>query len=86
MRKSVRVAVSKRERKERKKSLPAHDFLCLGTFAVVSMMVGNVVEKLTPDANFIVNGTNGPCMSVCCKHATMFVGRHLLKLHPLVLL
>lgn len=34
-------------------------FLCSGTFAVISIMVGSVTEKLAPDSNFIANGTNG---------------------------
>lgn len=32
---------------------------CSGTFAVISIMVGTVTEKLAPDAHFFVNGTNG---------------------------
>lgn len=34
-------------------------FVCSGTFAVTSIMVGNVVVNLAPDSNFLVNGTNG---------------------------
>lgn len=34
-------------------------FVCSGTFAVISIMVGSVTERLAPDSNFIVNGTNG---------------------------
>nr|XP_046252500.1 solute carrier family 26 member 6-like isoform X2 [Scatophagus argus] len=33
--------------------------ISIGTFAVVSIMIGSVTERLAPDANFIVNGTNG---------------------------
>ncbi|XP_043960053.1 solute carrier family 26 member 6 isoform X2 [Gambusia affinis] len=31
----------------------------IGTFAVLSIMVGGVTERFAPDSNFIVNGTNG---------------------------
>ena len=34
-------------------------FLCSGTFAVISIMIGSVTERLAPDSNFMVNGTNG---------------------------
>uniref|UniRef100_A0AAY4CJ77 STAS domain-containing protein n=1 Tax=Denticeps clupeoides TaxID=299321 RepID=A0AAY4CJ77_9TELE len=30
----------------------------IGTFAVISMMIGSVTERLAPDAHFLVNGTN----------------------------
>ncbi|XP_047231570.1 solute carrier family 26 member 6 isoform X2 [Girardinichthys multiradiatus] len=33
--------------------------ISVGTFAVISIMVGSVTERLAPDSNFIVNGTNG---------------------------
>lgn len=33
--------------------------ISIGTFAVVSIMIGSVTERLAPDSNFIVNGTNG---------------------------
>lgn len=33
-------------------------FVCPGTFAVVSIMVGSAVERLAPDSSFSVNGTN----------------------------
>ncbi|KAM9751413.1 solute carrier family 26 member 6-like [Menidia menidia] len=33
--------------------------ISVGTFAVVSIMVGSVTEKLAPDSNYMVNGTNG---------------------------
>uniref|UniRef100_A0A3Q2PVL5 Solute carrier family 26 member 6, like 2 n=1 Tax=Fundulus heteroclitus TaxID=8078 RepID=A0A3Q2PVL5_FUNHE len=33
--------------------------ISLGTFAVISIMVGSVTERLAPDSNFMVNGTNG---------------------------
>ena len=35
--------------------------VCLGTFAVVSIMVGSVTEKFGPDSLFVVGGnvTNG---------------------------
>lgn len=33
--------------------------VCSGTFAVISIMVGCVTERLAPDSNFVVNGTNG---------------------------
>ncbi|XP_031695104.1 solute carrier family 26 member 6 [Anarrhichthys ocellatus] len=32
--------------------------ISIGTFAVISIMVGSVTERLAPDSNFIVNGTN----------------------------
>lgn len=34
-------------------------FLCPGTFAVISIMIGSVTERLAPDGDFFVNGTNG---------------------------
>lgn len=34
-------------------------FVYSGTFAVVSIMIGSVTERLAPDSNFIINGTNG---------------------------
>ncbi|XP_038578375.1 solute carrier family 26 member 6 isoform X3 [Micropterus salmoides] len=33
--------------------------ISIGTFAVISIMVGSVTERLAPDCDFIVNGTNG---------------------------
>ncbi|KAK2851498.1 hypothetical protein Q5P01_007774 [Channa striata] len=33
--------------------------LSVGTFAVTSVMVGEVVQVMAPDSNFLVNGTNG---------------------------
>ncbi|TWW56761.1 Solute carrier family 26 member 6 [Takifugu flavidus] len=33
--------------------------ISIGTFAVISIMVGSVTERLAPSSNFIVNGTNG---------------------------
>ncbi|XP_042264662.1 solute carrier family 26 member 6-like isoform X2 [Thunnus maccoyii] len=33
--------------------------ISIGTFAVISIMVGSVTERLAPDSNFMVNGTNG---------------------------
>ncbi|XP_026188313.1 solute carrier family 26 member 6-like isoform X2 [Mastacembelus armatus] len=33
--------------------------ISIGTFAVISMMVGSVTQRLAPEQNFIVNGTNG---------------------------
>ncbi|XP_015246200.1 PREDICTED: solute carrier family 26 member 6-like [Cyprinodon variegatus] len=33
--------------------------ISVGTFAVISIMVGSVTEKLAPDSSFYVNGTNG---------------------------
>ncbi|XP_041654437.1 solute carrier family 26 member 6-like isoform X1 [Cheilinus undulatus] len=33
--------------------------ISIGTFAVISIMVGSVTERLAPDSNFIVNATNG---------------------------
>uniref|UniRef100_A0A3Q0S3X2 Solute carrier family 26 member 6 n=1 Tax=Amphilophus citrinellus TaxID=61819 RepID=A0A3Q0S3X2_AMPCI len=33
--------------------------ISIGTFAVISIMVGCVAERLAPDSNFVVNGTNG---------------------------
>ncbi|XP_054465699.1 solute carrier family 26 member 6-like [Anoplopoma fimbria] len=33
--------------------------ISIGTFAVISIMVGSVTERLAPDGNFMVNGTNG---------------------------
>lgn len=33
--------------------------VCAGTFAVISIMIGSVTEKLAPDTNFpLSNGTN----------------------------
>ncbi|KAF1390397.1 hypothetical protein PFLUV_G00057620 [Perca fluviatilis] len=32
--------------------------ISVGTFAVISIMIGSVTERLAPDSNFIVNGTN----------------------------
>lgn len=34
-------------------------FLNSGTFAVISIMIGSVTERLAPNSNFIINGTNG---------------------------
>ncbi|XP_070765941.1 solute carrier family 26 member 6 [Enoplosus armatus] len=33
--------------------------ISIGTFAVISIMIGSVTERLAPDSNFIVNATNG---------------------------
>ncbi|XP_062247609.1 solute carrier family 26 member 6-like isoform X2 [Platichthys flesus] len=33
--------------------------LSIGTFAVMSIVIGGVTERLAPDSDFIVNGTNG---------------------------
>uniref|UniRef100_A0A8C5EQD7 Solute carrier family 26 member 6-like n=1 Tax=Gouania willdenowi TaxID=441366 RepID=A0A8C5EQD7_GOUWI len=33
--------------------------ISVGTFAVISIMIGSVTERLAPDSDFIVNGTNG---------------------------
>ncbi|XP_069045667.1 solute carrier family 26 member 6 [Lepisosteus oculatus] len=33
--------------------------ISIGTFAVVSIMVGGVTERVAPDHDFLVNGTNG---------------------------
>ncbi|XP_053172837.1 solute carrier family 26 member 6 [Scomber japonicus] len=33
--------------------------ISIGTFAVISIMIGSVTERLAPDSNFMVNGTNG---------------------------
>ncbi len=30
-----------------------------GTFAVISIMIGSVSERLAPDDHFLTNGTNG---------------------------
>lgn len=30
-----------------------------GTFAVISIMIGSVTERIAPNSNFMVNGTNG---------------------------
>ncbi|XP_061113282.1 solute carrier family 26 member 6-like isoform X1 [Conger conger] len=32
--------------------------ISIGTFAVISIMVGSVAERLGPDSNFLINGTN----------------------------
>nr|XP_019951741.1 PREDICTED: solute carrier family 26 member 6-like [Paralichthys olivaceus] len=33
--------------------------LSIGTFAVMSIVIGGVTERLAPDSNFFLNGTNG---------------------------
>ncbi|XP_061592008.1 solute carrier family 26 member 6-like [Cololabis saira] len=33
--------------------------ISLGTFAVISIMIGGVTERLAPDSDYFVNGTNG---------------------------
>ncbi|XP_061668081.1 solute carrier family 26 member 6-like isoform X2 [Syngnathoides biaculeatus] len=33
--------------------------ISIGTFAVISIMIGSVTERLAPDSNFLVNRTNG---------------------------
>ncbi|XP_077464481.1 solute carrier family 26 member 6 [Stigmatopora argus] len=33
--------------------------ISIGTFAVISIMIGSVTERLAPDSNFLINGTNG---------------------------
>ncbi|XP_068609253.1 solute carrier family 26 member 6 [Brachionichthys hirsutus] len=33
--------------------------ISVGTFAVISVMIGSLTEEMAPDSNFIVNGTNG---------------------------
>ncbi|XP_056588193.1 solute carrier family 26 member 6 [Triplophysa dalaica] len=33
--------------------------ISIGTFAVISIMIGSVSERLAPDDRFIINGTNG---------------------------
>lgn len=38
---------------------PHFGCLCSGTFAVISIMVGSVTERIAPNSNFITNGTNG---------------------------
>lgn len=64
------MAVKKKGKKGKEKVSTCSQFcLYLGTFAVVSMMVGNVVDKLTPDANFIVNGTNGTNVNTDARDA-----------------
>uniref|UniRef100_H3CKV7 Solute carrier family 26 member 6 n=2 Tax=Tetraodon nigroviridis TaxID=99883 RepID=H3CKV7_TETNG len=40
----------------------------LGTFAVISIMIGSVTERMAPDSNFVVNGTNGTeTLDSCCS-------------------
>ncbi|XP_068181076.1 solute carrier family 26 member 6-like [Antennarius striatus] len=33
--------------------------ISIGTFAVISVMIGSVTEELAPDSKFVINGTNG---------------------------
>lgn len=33
--------------------------ISVGTFAVISIMIGSVTERLAPDGNYFINGTNG---------------------------
>nr|XP_055044745.1 solute carrier family 26 member 6 isoform X2 [Misgurnus anguillicaudatus] len=33
--------------------------ISIGTFAVISLMIGSVSERLAPDDHFLINGTNG---------------------------
>uniref|UniRef100_A0A7N6B817 STAS domain-containing protein n=1 Tax=Anabas testudineus TaxID=64144 RepID=A0A7N6B817_ANATE len=43
--------------------------LSVGTFAVTSIMVGNVVQRLAPDSNFLIpaNGTNGTVVNTSVR-------------------
>lgn len=44
-------------------------FVCSGTFSVTSMMVGNVIQSLALDENFIVNGTNETTVNTDARDA-----------------
>uniref|UniRef100_A0A3Q3J825 SLC26A/SulP transporter domain-containing protein n=1 Tax=Monopterus albus TaxID=43700 RepID=A0A3Q3J825_MONAL len=41
--------------------------ISIGTFSVVSMMVGSVTVRLAPDQNFLVNGTNGTTVNSAAR-------------------
>ncbi|XP_067382164.1 solute carrier family 26 member 6-like [Channa argus] len=43
--------------------------LSVGTFAVTSVMVGEVVQVMAPDNNFLVNGTNGTTVNTDARDA-----------------
>ncbi|CAM9283813.1 unnamed protein product [Lampetra planeri] len=49
--------------------------ISIGTFAVVSIMIGSVTERLAPDSNFIVNGyTTGSACHVCVSQLKYLFG------------
>lgn len=47
------------EKELKEKELTPLPVVCslTGTFAVISVMIGGVTERMAPDSNFLVNGT-----------------------------